>query len=137
MDGQGGGDVGVRLRVIDAVEQVRDECPVPVVDMDHVRKEIEGRHHLEHGPAEVDGAGVVIPEAEHPVTVIELRAIDEVDHQLVQAAFVDRGGHDLGAQRNLDIGGDRAQAVSRDVDLAVAGQDHAHVVADPPQLFRQ
>ncbi len=62
VDGQGGGNVRVGVGVVDAFEEVGNQCAVPVVDVNHIGEEIQGREHLEHGAAEVDRPGVVVAE---------------------------------------------------------------------------
>src|SRR5690348_5373418 len=103
--------------------------------VDDVREEVERRDHLHDGAAEVHRAGVVIPEPEHAVAVVERRAVDEVNGQLAQARLEDGRGQDLRAEGHLDVRGDRPQPVTVDVDLPVAWQHDADIVTETPQLL--
>ena len=129
VDRQRGGDVGVRLGVVHAVEKVRDQRPEPVVDMDDVGKEVQRGQHLQNRAAEVDGPRVVVAKSEHPVAVVQRRTVDEVHDHLAQPALEDRRRHQVGAQWHLEVGDDRPQLVAGDFDLAVPRQHDPHVVA--------
>ena len=137
VNGQGGRDLAVRIAVVDTVKHVGDQGRVPVVDVNHIGEEIQGGHHLEHGAAEVDRPRVVVPEAEHPVAVVELRAVDEIDDHLAEPAFEDGRRQLVAPQGHLEVGYDGSQAVAPNVDLPIAGQDDAHVVAQAAQLLGQ
>src|SRR5206468_7410423 len=76
-----------------------------------------------------------LPISEHAIAVVQLRAVHEVDDHLTEPALEDRRGDLVGAQRNREVAHHRAQPVAADVDLPVARQHDADVVAEPQQLL--
>src|SRR5207245_3687519 len=116
--GGGGGRGGARR--IHAVDQVRDQRGEPVVDVDDVGRELQGRQHLEQRPREVDGPGVVVAEAVDAVAVVKLRAVDEVNDHVPEPAFEDARRHRLRAQRDREVVYYSLQVVLADVDQSVS-----------------
>ena len=114
-------DVAKRIAVVHAVQEVRDERPVPVVGVDDVGEEVQGRQHLEHGAAEIDRARVVIAKTKHAIAVVQRRAIHEIHDHLAQPALEDRRGHLVRAERHLEVAHDGPETIAADVDLPVAG----------------
>src|SRR5207245_7289645 len=78
-----------------------------------------------------------IAKAEHAVAVVERRAVDKVDNHLAEAAFEDRRRELVRSKRDEEVGHDRLQTVTADVDLAVPGKNDAHVVAEAAQFLGQ
>ena len=95
-----------------------------------VGEELEGGHHLEDRAAEVNRARVVVAEAEHPIAVVERRAVDEVHDHIAQPALEDRRAHPVGTKGNRKVGDHRSQAVAFDVDLPIARQHHSNVMPE-------
>ena len=137
MDREGRGHIGERAVAVKAVQQIGHKSGMPVVDVDHVRLEVQRAEHLEQRAAEIDEARVVVTESVHAVAVIQRRTVDEVDGHLADAAFIDGCLDRLRAQGHSESTHHRRQAVARDVYLPVAGQHRADVVTEPAQLFRQ
>ena len=103
---------------------------MPVVDVDHVGPEVERPQHLEGGPAEIDEARIVVPEAVHAVAAEELLVVDEVDRHLARdPSFEDIRVDRLVRERHPQVGDDSPQSVLLHVDAAVARHDNPHVVA--------
>ena len=137
VDGEGGGDLrGGALRIY-AVDQVGHERREPVVDVDDVGRELQGRQHLEQRAREVDRPGVVVAEAVDAVAVVKLRAVDEVNDHVPEPAFEDGRRHRLRAQRDREVVYYSLQVVLADVDLSVSRHHDAHVVTQAAQLLRQ
>ena len=89
VDREGRGHIGERAVAVKAVQQIGHKSGMPVVDVDHVRLEVQRAEHLEQRAAEIDEARVVVTEPVHAVAVIQRRTVDEVDRHLADAAFID------------------------------------------------
>jgi hypothetical protein len=105
------------------------------MDLDHVWSELQRRQHLQHRPREIHGPGVVVAKPVHAFAVVQLRAVDEVDHHLSEAALEDGRGNHLRPQRHGQVADDRPETMLSDVDLTVSRHHRAHVVAQAAQLL--
>jgi len=105
--------------------------------MDHVREELQLGQHLQQGARKENRSRIVVAEADDPVAVEKLRAVDEVHDHIAEPSFVDRRLQLLGAERHLQARDDRTQVVPPDVDLPVARKHDPDIVAHLAQLLRE
>jgi hypothetical protein len=70
VDGESRGDLPDRTVGVDPLDQVRHQSRKRVVDMDHIREELQGRQHLQERSTEEDGSGVVVSKPVHAVAVV-------------------------------------------------------------------
>jgi hypothetical protein len=70
VDRQRGRNLGGRALGVDAIDQVGHQGRIPVVDVNHVWRELQRRQHLQQRPREVDRARIIVTESVHAVAVV-------------------------------------------------------------------
>ena len=141
---QRGDPLIARHAVILDLQIGRDQARLPVVDVQHVDRQVQQPDRLEHGAAEEDEPLAVVDvvlavDAVELIAVEILVLLDEVDRHGAagQVAAGEVAGDHLAADGHDEVDSQRFDGQAAIADLAIGRQDDGRLVSQPGQLDGQ